>query len=108
MSTKSAVIGHGSSRYNDSMASTKRRWDVRVAAETDRLVRQAAATADKTLTDFVAGAAVVEAERVLADRTQFVLDAENWTRFVELLDRPPRDKPGLETLFSRPSVFEER
>jgi uncharacterized protein (DUF1778 family) len=49
--------------------------------------------------------AVFEAERILADRTQFVLEAEQWERFVELLDRPPREKPGLEKLFSRPSVF---
>jgi uncharacterized protein (DUF1778 family) len=87
------------------MATTKERWDFRVATETDRLVRQAAETSDRTLTDFVVDAAVVEAERVLADRTQFVLAAENWARFVEILDRPPRHKPGLEKLFSRPSVL---
>ena len=87
------------------MARVKERWDFRVASETDELVRQAAATADRTLTDFVVDAAVVEAERVLADRTQLVLDAEQWARFVELLDRAPQDNPGLEKLFSRPSVF---
>ncbi len=87
------------------MAKIKERWDFRVASETDELVRQAAETADRTLTDFVVDAAVVEAERVLADRTQFVLNTERWTRFVELLDRPPQEKPGLEKLFSKPSVF---
>ena len=87
------------------MAKTKERWDFRVAPETDRLVRHAAETADTTLTDFVVDAAVVEAERVLADRTTFTLEAEQWNRFVELLDRPPQDNPGLEKLFSRPSVF---
>ena len=87
------------------MAEVKERWDFRVASETDQLVRQAAQTADRTLTDFVVDAAVVEAERVLADRTQFVLDTERWDRFVELLDRPPQDNPGLEKLFSKPSVF---
>jgi uncharacterized protein (DUF1778 family) len=87
------------------MAKVKERWDFRVASETDQLVRQAAETADQTLTDFVVDAAVVEAERVLADRTQFVLDAELWGRFVELLDRPPQDNPGLAKLFSTPSVF---
>jgi uncharacterized protein (DUF1778 family) len=87
------------------MAKVKGRWDFRVASETDQLVRQAAETADRTLTDFVVDAAVVEAERVLADRTQFVLDAGRWDRFVELLDRPPQDNPGLEKLFSKPSVF---
>jgi uncharacterized protein (DUF1778 family) len=50
-------------------------------------------------------AAVVEAERVLADRTRFVLEADQWERFVELLDRSPQEKPGLEKLFSEPSVF---
>lgn len=87
------------------MPETKERWDFRVAPETDRLVRQAAATAERTLTDFVVDAAVIEAERLLADRTNFVLDAEQWNRFVELLDRSPQDNPGLERLFSRPSVF---
>ena len=87
------------------MAKVKGRWDFRVAPETDQLVRQAAETADQTLTDFVIDAAVVEAERVLADRTEFVLDADRWDRFVELLDRPPQDNPGLEKLFTKPSVF---
>jgi len=87
------------------MAKAKERWDFRVASETDQLVRQAAETADRTLTDFVVDAAVVEAERVLTDRTQFVLAAERWGRFVELLDRAPQSNPGLEKLFSKQSVF---
>lgn len=87
------------------MAKVKERWDFRVAPETDRLVRRAAQTADRTLTDFVVDAAVVEAERLLADRTQFVLEAKQWDQFVELLDRSPQDNPGLEKLFSKPSVF---
>lgn len=87
------------------MAKVKERWDFRVASEKDELVRQAAEAADRSLTNFVVDAAVVEAERVLADRTQFVLDADKWESFVELLDCPPQEKPGLEKLFSRPSVF---
>jgi uncharacterized protein (DUF1778 family) len=69
------------------------------------LVRQAAQSAEQTLTNFVVGAAVIEAERLLADRTQFVLEAEQWERFDELLDRSPQDNPGLAKLFSTPSVF---
>jgi uncharacterized protein (DUF1778 family) len=87
------------------MAKVKQRWDFRVSTETDLLVRQAADTADRTLTDFVIDSALLEAERVLADRTQFVLDDQQWVRFVELLDRPPEQKPGLEKLFGKPSVF---
>lgn len=91
--------------YSAGVAKAKERWDFRVASETNQLVRQAAETAERTLTDFVVDAAVVEAERVLADRTQFVLDTERWDRFVEVLDRSPQDHPGLEKLFSKPSVF---
>jgi uncharacterized protein (DUF1778 family) len=87
------------------MANAKERWAFRVPSETDELVRLAAQSADRTLTDFVVDAAVVEAERVLADRTTFVLEAEEWERFVELLDRPPQETPGLRKLFSQPSVF---
>jgi len=87
------------------MAKFKERWDFRVDPETDRLVRQAAQAAERTLTDFVVGAAVVEAERLLADRRQFLLEAEQWEQFVELLDRSPQDNPGLAKLFSKPGVF---
>jgi uncharacterized protein (DUF1778 family) len=87
------------------MAKVKERWDFRVDPDTDRLVRQAAQTAEQTLTDFVVDAAVVEAERLLADRREFALDAEQWERFVSLLDRAPQDNPGLAKLFSKPSVF---
>jgi uncharacterized protein (DUF1778 family) len=87
------------------MAKAKERWDFRVESETDRLVRQAAATSHQTLTEFVVDAATLEAERLVADRTEFALEREQWEQFVELLDRSPRDNPGLERLFSNPSVF---
>lgn len=47
-----------------------------------------------------------EAERVLADRSSFPLDEEHWNEFVDLLERPVRDNPGLVRLFSKPTVFE--
>ena len=87
------------------MRSTSGRWDFRVAPQTDDLVRRAAETADASLTDFVVDAAVLQAERVLADRTRFELGPAQWKRFVEILDRPPRDNPGLRKLFDRKSVF---
>lgn len=87
------------------MAKIKERWDFRVEAEADRVVRQAAQNAERTLTDFVVDAAMTEAQRLLADRREFQLDPEQWERFVALLDRSPQDNPGLEKLFSRPSVF---
>jgi uncharacterized protein (DUF1778 family) len=85
---------------------TRERWDLRVSREANDLVREAAAATERSLTEFVLEAATVEAERVLADRTRFVLDAGQWERFGELLERPPRENPGLAKLFARPDVFE--
>ena len=81
------------------------RWNLRIAGEADALVRQAATERRQNLTDFVIGAALIEAQRVLADRTRFVLADAAWEEFAALLDRPVQSIPGLERLFSRPSVF---
>ena len=82
------------------------RWEFRVEAQADEFVRRAADVSHRTLTDFVVEAAVVEADRVLGDRTRFALEDKQWTRFVELLDRAPQENPGLTKLFAKPSIFE--
>lgn len=87
------------------MTQVKDRWAFRVDHDASEFVRHAAEEQDRSLTDFVVNAAVVEAERVMADRTRFILESDKWASFVELLDRPPQEKPGLEKLFSKPSVF---
>jgi uncharacterized protein (DUF1778 family) len=83
------------------------RWNLRVRADDDIVVRRAAAESERELSEFVRSAAVNEAERVLADRTVFTLDGPSWERFARALDRPPRVPAGLRELFSRPSVFEK-
>ncbi|MDQ2760530.1 MAG: DUF1778 domain-containing protein [Actinomycetota bacterium] len=82
------------------------RWTLRVTEPADQVVRAAALAAHRNLTDFVVGAAVGEAERVLADRTRFVLDDSAWEQFVELLDRPAREPQGLRKLLATESVFD--
>lgn len=82
------------------------RWNVRVEESEDALVRAASDLADTKYSSFVRVAAVAEARRILADRTQFPLGESNWERFTRLLDRPPHVPSGLRKLFSKPSVFE--
>jgi len=82
------------------------RWNLRVDADANTVVRRAARERHQNLTDFVLAAALGEADRVLADRTSFALDETHWNEFVDLLDRPVRDNPGLDKLFAEPSVFE--
>lgn len=82
------------------------RWNVRVEYSEDALVRAASALSETKFSSFVRDAAVVEARRILADRTQFPLDKPEWEEFTQLLERPPHVPGGLRRLFSKPSVFE--
>lgn len=81
------------------------RWNFRVAASDDALVRAASEIAEVNMTNFVRCAAVAEARHVLADRRQFALEPAAWKKFNEILDRPARVPAGLKNLFSKPSVF---
>lgn len=82
------------------------RFSMRVEASQNCLISRAAAELAVSKTEFVSRAALVEAQRVLADRSTFFLDDKQWVEFNRLLDRPARDNPRLAKLFSRPSVFE--
>lgn len=71
--------------------------NLRIDPDVDAQIRRAAAQEGVSVSEFVAGAAKAAADRTLADRTQFTLDPAAWERFCELLERPARDLPGLDT-----------
>lgn len=83
-----------------------RRWNLRVEDSEDSLVRAASDLSETSYSSFIRVAAVSEARRILADRTQFPLEDSAWEQFAELLDRPPHVPDGLRDLYSKPSVFE--
>lgn len=85
------------------MSETKtQRLHLRVAAGDDELFRSAAAAARESLSEFLVESGRERAERVLADRTRFVLSPADWREFTAALDRPPRETPALVELLRRP------
>ena len=82
------------------------RIDLRGSVQQKRLLEDAAAAADRTLTDFVLQSASVEARRILAERTQFALSREQWHAFTTALDLEPRYLPDLAAFLARPSVLD--
>jgi uncharacterized protein (DUF1778 family) len=85
------------------MSATKTaRVNLRVAPADDILLRQAAELLGETLSEFLIESGRERAERVVADRTRFVLDEAAWSAFNEALDRPAEVKPELRDLFARP------
>ncbi len=56
-------------------------------------------------TQFVVSSSLAAADRILADRTRFVLPPGQWKKFIATLDAPPREIPALRKLFAEPSSF---
>ena len=83
------------------------RLELRLDPEDRRLLDEAAAASATTVSAFVLSHATAAARHVLADRTSFVLPAEHWDAFVDLLERDARPMPRLAAFLSRPSVLDE-
>lgn len=81
------------------------RLEVRTTKDERALIDRAVAEQGTDLTEFVIASLTVAARRVLADRTQFVLDAESAEVWEAINRRRARDLPGLRGLMERPSPF---
>ena len=74
--------------------------NLRALPEQRDLINQAAAALGKSRSDFMLEAACERAQSVLLDQVFFKLDAEQFDRFMDLLDAPPKTNTGLERLMS--------
>lgn len=81
------------------------RLEVRTTREDRALIDRAVAAQGSDLTEFVISNLTVAARRVLADRTDFRLDAEGAQAWEAINRRQARDLPGLRRLMERPSPF---
>ncbi len=89
------------------MSTTKdSRIALRMTADDEHIIKAAAESQGRSVTDFTVQAARSAAENVLADRTLFVLDAASWDEFNAILDRPVQPNAKLEKLLTSPSVFD--
>ncbi|VAW05242.1 hypothetical protein MNBD_ACTINO02-3256 [hydrothermal vent metagenome] len=79
------------------------RWNFRVKARSDALVREAATLMGTSKTVFVEESAVSRARSLIAEYQPVALSSEEFTRFVDSLDEAPVAIPDLVDLFSRPS-----
>jgi uncharacterized protein (DUF1778 family) len=82
------------------------RWNLRVTAAQDAVVRRVLDITGESLNEYVVRRAVEAAEADLADRRVFVLNDADWGELQTLLDRPPRPKPELARLLENPSTLE--
>lgn len=76
--------------------------EVRLTPQAKRALQSAAEATHKTLSDFVLESALARADRVLAERQVFRLDAKRWAAFLAALDAPPKPRPRLARLLNEP------
>ncbi len=81
------------------------RIEVRATPDERALIDEAVAVTGGDLTSFVMSNLTLAARRVLADRTEFVLDDAGRAQWEAINARPARDIPGLQVLLRRPSPF---
>lgn len=84
------------------------RLGLRATAQQETVLRRAAELAHKSLTDFVLDAACREAEQTLLDQRLFMASGKQYQAFLDLLERPESDNPGVADLFSRQPVWTQR
>jgi uncharacterized protein (DUF1778 family) len=83
------------------------RLEVRTTPEDRELIDRAVEVSGTDLTEFVIANLTVAAHRILADRSEFVLDAESRRAWEQVNRNEARDLPGLRELMRRPSPFIE-
>lgn len=81
------------------------RIEVRATPRQENLLREAAASTDQTVTEFILGTAVVEAERVLAERRWFTATGDQLAEFERMCNEPLPSLTKFERLFTRPTPF---
>lgn len=83
------------------------RLGLRATREQERMLRVAAAAASKSLTDFVLDAACDAAMNTLLDQRLLWVSKAQGRALAALLDRPPRENPGIRKLFSAPAPWKK-
>jgi len=82
--------------------------DLRLTAAAKQTLQAAAATARRSVSEFVLESALARADETLADRQVFRLGGPQWKAFLAVLDAPPRPTPRMDRLLNDPGFFDRQ
>jgi len=84
-----------------------KRINLRASVDQDRMIRDAASTTGKTVSQFILDSACRTAQDMCLDQTVLRLSPAQWKKFVAALDRPARPTPALRRLMTRRPPWEQ-
>jgi len=90
-----------------SAADPKGSINLRIEANTRKLIDDAAAALGKTRTEFMIDSARRLAIDVLLDQRLFLLDPDRYDAFMQALDNPPAPGPKLRALLRRTPAWQK-
>ncbi len=89
-------------------ATRSEKIDIRLTPAAKRILQSAAeVSGSKSVSEFVLSSALARAEETLPDRQRFMLKADQWHRFQQALDAPPKSLPRVTELLTTPSGFDD-
>ena len=80
--------------------------DLRLTPQAKRRLAAAAASVQRSVSDFVLTSALERAEETLVDRRAVALNAADWAKFLTALDAPPRPMLRMKRLLNEAGVFD--
>ncbi len=83
------------------------RLNIRVSEHQKDVIARAANYRNTTVSNFVLEQAYEEAQAILADQSQFVVDERQWKKVCKALDAPPKNIAALRKLLTEPGVFDD-
>lgn len=81
--------------------------NIRVEPQKKKFLFFVAQMINMKLSAFMLESACSKAEEIVSSKTHFTLTEEQWQKFNEILDEPPRNIPQLKKLFEEKSIFDE-
>lgn len=82
-----------------------RRREIRLSAEDEQLITEAAALSGVSFTGFVLDDALVRAREIVESHRTITLPEDAYERFLEALNAPPECNPALVELATRAKRF---
>jgi uncharacterized protein (DUF1778 family) len=87
---------------------TRSKIEIRTTPAQKQIIEQAARTEGVNVTAFIFSRIFPEAQRILGERSLFVLNQSSWKELERILDRPAKPTAKLKALLQTPSVLEQR
>jgi len=87
-------------------ATRSERLDLRLTPEAKQTLEAAAASQNRSVSEFVLESALARAAETLPGRQRFGLDASHWAAFLDALDASPQPLPRLAKLLSTLGPFD--